>query len=272
MLQYLADLPASDGTSVESGCGYSTVVLANVFGTHICVNPDLASNRLVREFVERHCGATGLRHVETSSDQGLPDLVAEGLRVELALIDGNHSHPFPMLDFHYMDQMLDARRPPARRQHRDPRSPGADRLPRVGTRLPSRAPDRQLRRLPQGQATGSSGGSRRHAPRPPDDVAGRPPRADPAADGGRAGSPRSAQRQPHRSPAGSGSSPATIDATRRAGPTRAPAVGRERTAALRPTRRGRPSSCAGTLTPSGALAGVALLLLAVGFARPACGG
>lgn len=106
VLHYIADLPASDWTSVESGCGYSTVVLANTFGTHICVNPDLASNRLVREFVEQHSGATGLRHVEQSSDQGLPALVAEGARVDLALIDGNHSHPFPLLDFHYMDLML----------------------------------------------------------------------------------------------------------------------------------------------------------------------
>jgi hypothetical protein len=106
VLQYIADLPASGWTSVESGCGYSTVVLANTFGTHICVNPDLASNRLVRDFVERHAGATGLRHVEQSSDQGLPGLVAEGTRVDLALIDGNHSHPFPLLDFHYMDLML----------------------------------------------------------------------------------------------------------------------------------------------------------------------
>ena len=32
VLQYIADLPASDWTSVESGCGYSTVVLANSFG------------------------------------------------------------------------------------------------------------------------------------------------------------------------------------------------------------------------------------------------
>jgi predicted O-methyltransferase YrrM len=107
VLDYLADLPASDWTSIETGCGYTTVVLANVFGTHICVNPDLASNRLVREFVERHGGATGLRHVEKSSDQGLPELAATGTRVQLALIDGNHSHPFPLLDFHFLDQMLE---------------------------------------------------------------------------------------------------------------------------------------------------------------------
>ena len=106
VLKFLAELPSSPGTSVETGCGYSTVVLANVFATHISVNPDLASNRLVREFVESHCGASGLRHVETSSDHGLPGLVTEGCRVDLALIDGNHSHPFPLLDFHYMDQML----------------------------------------------------------------------------------------------------------------------------------------------------------------------
>ena len=40
VLHYIADLPASEWTSIESGCGYSTVVLANTFGTHICVNPD----------------------------------------------------------------------------------------------------------------------------------------------------------------------------------------------------------------------------------------
>jgi hypothetical protein len=106
VLRYLADIPPSQGTSVETGCGYTTVVLANVFATHICVNPDIASNRLVREFVERQCGATGLQHVEENSDQGLPRLVADGRRVELAVIDGNHSHPFPLLDFHYVDQML----------------------------------------------------------------------------------------------------------------------------------------------------------------------
>ncbi len=106
ILDYIAELPASDWTSIETGCGYSTVILASVFGTHISVNPDLSSNRLVREFIARHIGPTNLRHVEQSSDQGLPGLVAEGVKVELGLIDGNHSHPFPLLDFHFMDQML----------------------------------------------------------------------------------------------------------------------------------------------------------------------
>jgi hypothetical protein len=106
VLRYLAALPTSPGASVESGCGYSTVVLANVYATHVSVNPDLSSNRLVREFTELHCGPTGLRHVEASSDQGLPKLAADGCRFDLALIDGNHSHPFPLLDFHYMDTML----------------------------------------------------------------------------------------------------------------------------------------------------------------------
>ena len=103
--------------------------------THICVNPDIASNRLVREFVERHCGATGLRHVEEPAP--IRDCLAssaEGRRVDLALIDGNHSHPFPLLDFHYMDQMLTREGRPAGRQHRDPGGPGTDRVPRVSKR------------------------------------------------------------------------------------------------------------------------------------------
>lgn len=106
VLRYLAGLPATNWSSVETGCGYSTVVFAKVCATHWCVNPDLTSNRLVRDFVAEHLGTTGLEHVEQSSDQALPALAARGIQVELALIDGNHSHPFPILDFHYMDQML----------------------------------------------------------------------------------------------------------------------------------------------------------------------
>ncbi len=106
VLEYLADLSGTGSTSIETGCGYSTVVLAAVFENHLCVNPDLSSNRLVREFVDRHLGSTGLRHVEKSSDYGLPELVVGGVEADLALIDGNHSHPFPVIDFHYLDQLL----------------------------------------------------------------------------------------------------------------------------------------------------------------------
>ena len=38
-----------------------------------------------------------------SSDVALPPL-APGAPVDVALMDGNHSFPFPMLDFHFIDR------------------------------------------------------------------------------------------------------------------------------------------------------------------------
>lgn len=93
-------------TSLEIGGGQSTVVFAARVRRHICINPDRTANQLIREFLDAH--ALPSKHVELiaeSSDTALPALRLDE-PVDVALLDGNHSFPYPMIDWHYTDKLL----------------------------------------------------------------------------------------------------------------------------------------------------------------------
>ncbi len=105
-LQALHDLLEPQHRTIEVGGGQSTVVFADRVEHHTCVNPDRTANELVREFLEAH----GLWrenvtfHGDSSADV-LPKLEStEGF--DVALMDGNHSFPFPMLDWYFIDRHL----------------------------------------------------------------------------------------------------------------------------------------------------------------------
>lgn len=106
VLVYLASIIEPNSTTLETGGGYSTVVFTACGSRHICVNPDITANELIKGFLDRH-GYTHdhLEFVEDSSDRGLPRLELEE-KIDVALIDGNHSFPFPVVDWHYIDGFL----------------------------------------------------------------------------------------------------------------------------------------------------------------------
>lgn len=93
-------------TTIEIGGGHSTVVFASAVARHICVNPDRTANELVREFLEQHgLWRNNVEFLGESSDVVLPGLEVPG-GFDVALMDGNHSFPFPMLDWHFIDRHL----------------------------------------------------------------------------------------------------------------------------------------------------------------------
>ena len=105
-LQVLSELLRPEHTTLEVGGGHTTVVFAASVSRHYCVNPDRTANDLIRRFlVEHELSDKALVFVPESSDRALPNLEIEG-GVDLALLDGNHSFPFPMLDWHYVDRHL----------------------------------------------------------------------------------------------------------------------------------------------------------------------
>ncbi|MBW2419717.1 MAG: class I SAM-dependent methyltransferase [Deltaproteobacteria bacterium] len=107
-LQALLELLRPEQTTLEIGGGHSTVVFAASVARHYCVNPDRTANDLIRRFLSEHqLSDKGLVFVAESSDRALPGLEIEG-GVDVALMDGNHSFPFPMLDWHYVDRHLRA--------------------------------------------------------------------------------------------------------------------------------------------------------------------
>lgn len=106
VLKFLADTVQSDWVTIETGGGRSTCVFAATAKVHYCINPDITANDLIRAFVTEHaCLKADLNFVAASSDEAFAAL-PKALRVDLAYIDGNHSFPIPLLDWHYVDLRL----------------------------------------------------------------------------------------------------------------------------------------------------------------------
>ena len=106
VLRFIAETVRGDWVTLETGGGRSTCVFAATAKTHYCINPDMTANDLVRAFLTQHGQMKAELHfLARPSDQALPELSKDVL-VDLAYVDGNHSFPIPIIDWHYMDVHL----------------------------------------------------------------------------------------------------------------------------------------------------------------------
>jgi Methyltransferase domain len=106
-LEAIRALVRPGDATIEIGVGASTVVFASQGAEHTAVSPDPEEHRRVREY----CHEIGveddhLRFVLGHSDDVLPSLLGYERTLDLALIDGAHSFPFPELDWHYVSRAL----------------------------------------------------------------------------------------------------------------------------------------------------------------------
>lgn len=102
--------------TLETGLGYglSALAICEVHetrgdGAHIAIDPNQTSKyrSIGRLNLERAGLDQRVRVIETRSDEALPMLRAEGIRLDFALIDGRHLLDIALLDFVYIDLMLD---------------------------------------------------------------------------------------------------------------------------------------------------------------------
>jgi predicted O-methyltransferase YrrM len=101
--------------TLETGLGYgiSTLAICEVHeargeGSHIAIDPHQERYRSIGLLNLRRAGLDHrVRVIETRSDEALPLLRAEGVRLDFALIDGRHMLDMALLDFVYIDRMLD---------------------------------------------------------------------------------------------------------------------------------------------------------------------
>jgi hypothetical protein len=92
--------------TVETGCGASTVVFAARAARHTVISPDGREHQLVHEFCERMGIDDGsVDYVADSSDLVLPGRFADR-SLDFAFIDGAHSFPYPVVDWHYISRAL----------------------------------------------------------------------------------------------------------------------------------------------------------------------
>jgi Methyltransferase domain len=94
-------------TTLEVGVGVSTVVFAACGANHTAVSCDPAEHERVREYC-RQIGIddSRLHFVAGMSDDVLPALLTRDRTLDVALVDGAHSFPLPVVDWHYVTRAL----------------------------------------------------------------------------------------------------------------------------------------------------------------------
>lgn len=104
-LEFLASVVRPGMNSLETGGGWSTVILATSGGQHITINPDETAGRLIAEFLDNHdIDRSGVRFISGLSHEELPKLDLPPL--DLILLDGSHAFPIPIIDWFYSQSSL----------------------------------------------------------------------------------------------------------------------------------------------------------------------
>jgi predicted O-methyltransferase YrrM len=106
VLRTLASQVSPGDRTLEVGCGASSVVFVAMGAEHTAISPDPWEHGKVREYCDRlGLDHSSLKLIDGYSDQVLPNL-DPGAGLDVAFIDGDHSFPYPAVDWHYVNRML----------------------------------------------------------------------------------------------------------------------------------------------------------------------
>lgn len=105
VLRYIDENLPDNASSIETGCGLSTVLLAAKGAEHICVAPDPGEIERVR----RYCDVAGISLEKTTFEVGRSEVILphlQGHAFDLVLIDGGHGFPVPAIDWFYTAPLM----------------------------------------------------------------------------------------------------------------------------------------------------------------------
>lgn len=106
VLRFIADTVSPAMNTLETGCGYSTVLFAASGSKHVTVTPEAEEERMVREYcAAAHIDASNLTFAIGPSYAVLPSLAEQG-PLDFVYIDGAHGFPHPSVDWMYTEQRL----------------------------------------------------------------------------------------------------------------------------------------------------------------------
>jgi hypothetical protein len=105
-LRFLYSILKPGMTTLETGCGQTTVVFSIADTKHTCIMPDAGE----AERVNQYCAELGLKaninFIINSSDVVLPGSEQVPQELDFILIDGAHAFPAPIIDWHYTADKL----------------------------------------------------------------------------------------------------------------------------------------------------------------------
>jgi hypothetical protein len=92
--------------TLETGAGASTVVFASQGARHKAISPDGEEHERIRDYcMGNGIDTSSLETIVGSSDDVLPTLGRER-SYDFILIDGDHTFPLPVVDWHYAARIL----------------------------------------------------------------------------------------------------------------------------------------------------------------------
>jgi predicted O-methyltransferase YrrM len=94
-------------TGMAVGCS-TLAILAGGTTRHVAIDPYQSTDWRSTGWLNvcRAGAEDRVRLIEERADAALPKLVAEGLALDLALVDGQHLFDYTLIDFFYIDRML----------------------------------------------------------------------------------------------------------------------------------------------------------------------
>jgi precorrin-6B methylase 2 len=91
----------------EVGAGVSTVVFAAAGARHTAVSPDPAEHELIRQYCKKiGVDDSQLKFIVGRSDDVVPTHFSQERTLDVAFVDGSHSFPLPVIDWHYVVRVL----------------------------------------------------------------------------------------------------------------------------------------------------------------------
>jgi predicted O-methyltransferase YrrM len=105
-LSFIAETTGLGDRTIETGVGASTVAFAAAGARHVAVSPEPREHHQVAAFCdEQGVAIDQVDFRDGYAEEVLPSLPASA-RFDLAFIDGKHSFPYPILDWHYLNRHL----------------------------------------------------------------------------------------------------------------------------------------------------------------------
>ena len=106
VLKWIADHFPEGGRSLETGCGYSSMLFAALSRTHTAISLFQHEHELIRKWGKKH--GLSMKHVNWitgRSQDHLPKLLPND-PLDMILIDGDHAFPAPFMDWYYTADWL----------------------------------------------------------------------------------------------------------------------------------------------------------------------
>ncbi len=106
VLRWMFDTLEPGGVTLETGCGYSTVVFSLLSNRHIAISPFPQEHHIVRQWLLSHrIPVDHIEFISLPSQEAVHSLDFK-YELEMVLIDGDHAFPAPFIDWYYTADKL----------------------------------------------------------------------------------------------------------------------------------------------------------------------